>query len=656
MATGLHPVVAVHLLYIFIQAAAASAILLSQHATPRIRSLLSALFCLNGAVSLTLLLGDPAFDWVGASPSIRFTAIVDAPTGFLMLAVAAAYRRGDHSRAVTALVAAAIAVAALHVVWPDATAWGSILSAIPFHAGLTALVLTMARGPGWARWITLAFLPRGLQWGATLLSQQLSSNWGLFDVWLGLLSGRDPVPDPAALATLVEAVTLLLMGLASVVAAALLLTGPRRGPEVPVAVPFLAVGPILGIYMEWVGSFGSYELVVQTMTMAALRPVILLLGLAPMLLVATSMRATFAAGVSASFLALQFTFLQPTTPLLPRMLLAVAVGAVALGLLSAFSPLGRRQAGARDGPLRQSLPDIDQHAWNNKYRVVHALGQGSFGTAYLAEDLDAQRNVVLKVPHPGATGAQGAADLRREARALAAVDHANVLRLHAVERLDGRPVLVVEHAGGGSLADRLSDGPLPPQEFPQVALGLLDGLAALHDAGLLHRDLKPANILLDGHGNPKVADLGIARDPRADATVTTDASPVGTVRYMAPEQARGEAATVCSDIYGAAALIYEAATGEPYVRHRVHHNLQQQLDRVAKLGPFDRRLGRWDHLRPWFENALHPAPEHRFATAAEAQQALKRILDRQPARPQPHHDAGPTMGGWLLDPDGQPRL
>ena len=202
-----------------------------------------------------------------------------------------------------------------------------------------------------------------------------------------------------------------------------------------------------------------------------------------------------------------------------------------------------------------------------RHRVVRLLGSGAFAVVWLAHDELLDLPVAVKVL---ADNWAHRADVRErfleEARVLRHTDSDHVVRVHDLGELpDGRPYFVMTYADGGSLADLLSDGPLPVERAAHYALGVARGLEALHRAGVIHRDVTPANVLLatgaDGSERVLIADLGLAK-ALAQASGFTLAS--GTTGYASPEQLRpGGGLDVRADVYGLGALSYALLTGSP---------------------------------------------------------------------------------------------
>jgi serine/threonine protein kinase len=192
-----------------------------------------------------------------------------------------------------------------------------------------------------------------------------------------------------------------------------------------------------------------------------------------------------------------------------------------------------------------------------RYRLERQLGRGPMAEVWLAEDLELQRPVALKLLAPDA----GRARFEREARAAAALSHPNVTRIFDYGVTEGRPFMALEYASGGTLEERLPQGkPMRNDEAAAIATQLAAGLAHAHAAGLVHRDLKPGNVLFDDEDRPKIADFGIARIG-SGSTLTEAGTVLGTAAYISPEQAAGEQATPASDVYSFGIVLYRMLTG-----------------------------------------------------------------------------------------------
>ncbi len=205
------------------------------------------------------------------------------------------------------------------------------------------------------------------------------------------------------------------------------------------------------------------------------------------------------------------------------------------------------------------------------YRIEGRLGSGGMGDVYKALDTKLGRSVALKVL-PAATTADPTARRRllEEARAAAALTHPHIVTIYSVDTSDGADFIVMEHVEGKSLKEQLEEGPLEVPGLLRLGIEVADALAAAHAIGLIHRDIKPANILLTPQGAAKVLDFGIAKRMATASTetigqtatnVTGAGMVVGTVAYMAPEQARGETLDGRADLFALGATLYEAATG-----------------------------------------------------------------------------------------------
>jgi serine/threonine protein kinase len=230
-------------------------------------------------------------------------------------------------------------------------------------------------------------------------------------------------------------------------------------------------------------------------------------------------------------------------------------------------------------PLAPMAPLAPGMLVAGRYRVERLLGRGGSGRAFLATDQLLQRPVVVKEVVYDGTGERGEAALR-EARLAGSLQHPNVATIFDVLPYADVGIIVSEYVAGGSLADRLRDGPLGVDEAVRLGDGILRGLAAVHAAGIVHRDLKPANILLASDGRPLLADFGIAR-VRRGVTARFDEQDAfeGTPDTMAPEQRKGAIATPAADLY-AVGLVLRLAAGA-----RIPPPVERVLRRALEQDP-----------------------------------------------------------------------
>jgi len=200
------------------------------------------------------------------------------------------------------------------------------------------------------------------------------------------------------------------------------------------------------------------------------------------------------------------------------------------------------------------------------YLVLEQIGAGGMGVVYLARDEKLARNVALKFITPAvAADAHARARLMREARAACAVDHPNIATVHDVGEWEGQLFLAMGYYPGETLKDRIARGPLAIDEAAAIAEQLASGLAAAHAADVVHRDLKPGNVILTTSGLVKILDFGLAKliGPSIDTVtdMTGAGAAVGTMRYMAPEQARGAQVDPRADVWAFGVVLFEMLTG-----------------------------------------------------------------------------------------------
>ncbi len=206
------------------------------------------------------------------------------------------------------------------------------------------------------------------------------------------------------------------------------------------------------------------------------------------------------------------------------------------------------------------------------YSITHAVGAGGMGEVYRARDTRLARDVAIKVlPSEVAQDPDRRARFEREARAVAALSHPNILAIHDVGTHDGTAYAVTELLEGETLRQRIAGGALPLRKAVEIAIQIASGLAAAHQKGIVHRDLKPENVFVTRDGQVKILDFGLAAliapaadDVRDSPTTVPGTEPgvlMGTVGYMSPEQVRGTRIDHRTDIFALGAVLYEMLTG-----------------------------------------------------------------------------------------------
>jgi eukaryotic-like serine/threonine-protein kinase len=204
-----------------------------------------------------------------------------------------------------------------------------------------------------------------------------------------------------------------------------------------------------------------------------------------------------------------------------------------------------------------------------RHEIVGAIGAGGMGEVYRARDSKLQRDVAIKMlPASFAGDPDRRARFEREAQAIAALSHPNVLSVHDTGLHDGQLFIVTELLEGETLAERLKSGVLPVRKGLDIAVQVAMGLAAAHDKQIVHRDLKPENLFLLRDNRVKILDFGLARHTPsvsgASQTISVVTDPgvtMGTVGYMAPEQVRGQAVDARTDLFAFGAVLYEMVSG-----------------------------------------------------------------------------------------------
>ncbi|WP_431104652.1 protein kinase domain-containing protein [Roseateles noduli] len=289
-----------------------------------------------------------------------------------------------------------------------------------------------------------------------------------------------------------------------------------------------------------------------------------------------------------------------------------------------------------------------------RFKPLRSLGQGAQAVVWLAHDPRLDREVALKVLTQAVDRASVDAWLH-EARAVSRLTHPNIVPVFEADIEGGQAYMVFEYVPGGTLTERLRQrGRLPAREAVAMMLGILDGLHAAHQAGVVHRDLKPSNILIDSTGRPKVMDFGIAGRIQSGAVSATaaggtaGAAPrpnriVGTPGYISPEAARGDAASPVMDVFAAAVMLSEMLSGQrlnydPDPWRAVRRAMEQTLDPPADLGPDSD-----DALRAVLLRGLSRESSQRWADAKTFHDALAAWLHPASEAPEAGEGGNATL-------------
>ncbi|MEI6669873.1 MAG: protein kinase [Acidobacteriota bacterium] len=268
------------------------------------------------------------------------------------------------------------------------------------------------------------------------------------------------------------------------------------------------------------------------------------------------------------------------------------------------------------------------------YEVLAKLGEGGMGEVYRARDAKLNRDVAIKIlPEALAADPAALARFEREAQAVAALSHPNILSIFDFGREGATAYAVMELLEGETLRARLSQGALPPRKAIDLAVQIADGLAAAHEKGIVHRDLKPENIFVTGEGRAKILDFGVAKraggpgegGANAETRVaqTGQGTVLGTVGYMSPEQVRGEAVDHRSDLFVFGAVLYEMLAGR-----RAFHGATpaDTASAILKEDPPDisaATTGSLPTLQRIVQHCLEKKPAERFQSARDVAFALQ---------------------------------
>ena len=269
------------------------------------------------------------------------------------------------------------------------------------------------------------------------------------------------------------------------------------------------------------------------------------------------------------------------------------------------------------------------------YEILSPLGAGGMGEVYRARDTKLNREVAIKVlPEKLAADSDSLARFEREAKAVAALSHPNILGIYDLGRDGGIAYAAMELLRGETLRGRLEEGALPQRKALEYGLQIAHGLAAAHEKGIVHRDLKPENVFVTTEGRVKILDFGLAKVASAPTDLTrsptvAETEPgtvMGTVGYMSPEQVRGKAADHRSDIFSLGTILYEMLSGDRAFRGE---SAAETMAAIAQKDPpqLAESAGRFPpSIERILRHCLEKRPEERFDTAHDLAFALETAM------------------------------
>jgi eukaryotic-like serine/threonine-protein kinase len=289
------------------------------------------------------------------------------------------------------------------------------------------------------------------------------------------------------------------------------------------------------------------------------------------------------------------------------------------------------------------------------YKIVDKIGSGAMGDVFRARDERLGRDVALKVIR--ASSSDNADHVRRfelEARAVAALNHPNIVAIYDVGLEEGSPYIVCELLEGKTLRQRLNEGPLTTRQVLDYAQQIVQGLIAAHERRIIHRDLKPENLFATSDGRVKILDFGVAKLQMPDeagrhaqelTTVTKTGAVIGTVAYMSPEQLRSRAVDHRSDIFSVGGILYEMLTGRRAFRG------ETEVDTITAVLREDPPELELEHARipvafqQIVRHCLEKEPEKRFQSARDLAFALETLPEASGTR---RHLSSPKLGTRIL--------
>ena len=329
-----------------------------------------------------------------------------------------------------------------------------------------------------------------------------------------------------------------------------------------------------------------------------------------------------------------------------------------------IGPVERTPAPAADQQhpeKHEAIPDEREGDIVSHYRIKKRIGGGGMGVVYQSEDTRLGRIVALKfLPDVFADDQTSLDRFEREGRAISALNHPNICTLYDIGQTDGHPFLAMEFLEGQTLLQLIAAGPLTRDQIFGIGIQIADGLEAAHAKGIVHRDINPSNIFVTAQGPAKIMDFGLAKLTPAQARLlrknseieepqTTPGSPIGTVAYMSPEQARGEEIDARSDIFSFGVVLYEMVAGRPaFARDSAAASLAAIL-RDEPPAITQTEMDPAPGLAMIIARCLRKNPAKRYQVIADVKLALQELAsdEQQPLRNSARKTAQFGWRSWL---------